>query len=66
MDSAEAAKWGIVDEVRRRRQAAVRALPDGRAQGKQGKGTATEVIGLRPPRSSPPASARPEPPPRRV
>jgi ATP-dependent Clp protease protease subunit len=53
MDSSEAAKWGIVDEVRRRRQATVRSLP---AEGTPRTVRGTEVIGLRPPRPSPAGS----------
>jgi len=50
MDAAEALRWGIVDEVSRRRQGVVRSLP---AEAAPRNVQPTEVIGLRPPRTSP-------------
>ncbi len=55
MDAGEAARWGIVDEVRRRRQGVVRSMPSEPAPREV---QANDVIGLRPPRSSPPGPRR--------
>jgi ATP-dependent Clp protease protease subunit len=55
MDAAEAARWGIVDEVRSRRPGTVRSMP---AEAASRDAHTNDVIGLRPPKSSPPGPPR--------